>query len=57
MHYIDRWVMSQILATVALLVLVLIIGIPRHLWLDLLHMWFVTMAINNLRLTLFRGKQ
>ena len=57
MHYVDRWIFSQTLATVALLGLMLIIGIPRHAWLDLLHMWFVTMALNNLRLTLSRDRR
>lgn len=55
-HYVDRWIFSQTLATVALLVLMLTVGISRHAWLDLLHMWFVTIAINNLRLTLTRGR-
>ena len=56
-YYVDRWIFSQTIATVTLLVLMLAVGISRHAWLDLLHMWFVTMAINSLRLTLFRGKQ
>jgi len=56
MHYIDRWIMSQVLATATLFVLMAVIGIPRHAWLDLLHMWCVVLAINNLRLTLSRNR-
>ena len=55
MNYIDRWIMSQVVATAALFLLVATIGIPKHLWLDLLHMWFVLMAVNNVRLTLTRN--
>jgi len=57
MHYIDRWIMSQVLATATLFVLMAFVGIPRHMWLDLLHMWVVAMAINNLRLTFSRDRR
>lgn len=56
MHYVDRWLISQAIATVVLLLLVIIVGVPHHLWLDVLHMWFVTMSINNLRLTFSRDR-
>jgi len=56
MHYIDRWIMSQVVATAALFLLMAFFGIPRHAWLDLLHMWCVLMALNNLRLTFTRGR-
>jgi len=57
MHYIDRWIFSQIVATTALFALFALIGIPQHIWLDMLHMWFVVMAVNNLRLTLSRNRR
>ena len=57
MHYIDRWILSQTIATATLFVLMGVIGIPRHMWLDLLHMWTLTMAINNLRLTFSRDRR
>lgn len=57
MHYTDRWIMSQTIATAALFVLMAVIGVPRHMWLDLLHMWLVLMALNNLRLTLSRDRR
>ena len=57
MHYIDRWILSQTIATATLFVLMGVIGIPRHMWLDLLHMWVVAMAINNLRLTFSRDRR
>lgn len=56
MDYADRWIMSQVVATATLFVLMALIGIPRHMWLDLLHMWCVLMAFNNLRLTLSRNR-
>ena len=56
MLYADRWILSQTIATTALFVLMAVIGIPRHMWLDLLHMWCVLMAINNLRLTFSRDR-
>ena len=57
MNYVDRWIMSQVVATATLFVLMAVIGVPRHLWLDLLHMWFVLMALNSLRLTLSRDRR
>lgn len=57
MHYVDRWIMSQTIATATLFVLMAVIGIPRQMWLDLLHMWCVTMAVNNVRLTLSRNER
>jgi len=57
MNYIDRWILSQTIATAALFVLMAVIGIPRHAWLDLLHMWVVAMAVNNLRLTFSRDRR
>ena len=52
MNYIDRWIMSMTVATVALFVLMAVIGIPRHLWLDLLHTWLVVVIVNHIRLEL-----
>ena len=57
MHYVDRWIMSQVVATAALFLLVATIGIPKHLWLDMLHMWVVIMAVNNASLTLTRNRR
>ena len=57
MNYVDRWIMSQVVATAALFVLMAVIGIPRQMWLDLLHMWCVLMALNNLRLTFSRDRR
>lgn len=57
MHYTDRWILSQTIATAALFVLMAVVGVPRHMWLDLLHMWFVIMALNNLRLILSRDRR
>lgn len=57
MDYGDRWILSQTIATVTLFVLMGVVGIPRHMWLDLLHMWAVTMALNNLRLTFSRDRR
>jgi hypothetical protein len=57
MHFTNRWILSQTIGTVTLLILVVIFSIPRHFWLDLLHMWFVVMGINNLRLTFSRDRR
>ena len=57
MHYTDRWILSQTIATAALFLLMAFIGVPRHMWLDLLHMWLVIIAVNNLRLTLSRDRR
>lgn len=56
MHYVDRWILSQIVATVVLFALIATVGIARHWWLDLVHMWFSIIAINNIRLTLTRSR-
>jgi len=57
MNYIDRWILSQTIATAALFLLMAFVGIAHHAWLDLLHMWFVLMALNSLRLTLSRDRR
>ena len=57
MNYIDRWIASQVIATATLFVLMAVIGIPRQMWLDLLHMWVVAMALNNVRLIFSRDRR
>lgn len=57
MHFIDRWILSQAIATVSLLILVLAVGVPRHLWLDMLHMWCMVLGLNQIRLTFTRDRR